>query len=188
MFFLDRLFHPISHSVYLQAPVFQVWKECKIRALLYSSQFILPHNQPIKTLLICYTATIMPKPSPISLFSLSSITVLFSRASTTLKINTNIFQVNRDKLKQQFSFSVCKLCSLQPPNLQSYPAELSPEFKRSVQFRCVDSASYLLTEMCVVFVSSFDSIISLIYFHNTLQKLLFNYDNLEILFDSSFLS
>lgn len=41
--------------------------------------------------------------------------------------------------------------------------------------------------MCAVFVSSFDSIISLIYFHNTLQKLLFNHDNLEILFDSSFL-
>lgn len=79
------------------------------------------------------------------------------------------------------------MCSLCSPNLQIYTAEPSPEFKPSIQFSCVDSASYLFTEMHAVFVSSFDSVNILISFHNTSQKLLFSYDNLEILFDSSFL-
>lgn len=129
----------------------------------------------------------MPKSSPIPLLSISLITKVFSRACAILKININNFQRNTDTTELAVFFSICKLCSPHYPNLQSCPAEPSPEFKPSIQFSYVDSASYLFTGKCAVFPSSFDSIISLIYFHNALPKLLFKRDNLEILFDSSFL-
>lgn len=104
----------------------------------------------------CHAWTLSP-----SLFTISSITVLSSKSSSTLKINT-ISKEIQIKLKWQFSFSICKLC-LHFPSLQSYPAEPSLEFNPPVQFSRVDSASYLFTKMGAVFVSSFDSIISLIY-------------------------
>lgn len=102
-------------------------------------------------------------------------------------MNANNFHRNTDKTEiVVFFFFICKLCSLCSPNLQNHLAEPSPGFEFQFSF-LVWTQLHTYLQMCAVLVSSPDSTVGLNYFHNALQKILLNHDNLEILFDSSFL-